>query len=148
MRPREFTRQNISIFQSWRRLENQFEAIAAIIFVRVARHAGNTAATTPITKAPTKIMSVLAIGNVNALKPESLSDTTITMPVKMPSTTPVIAPNSDVMTLSQRTIVRTCERVIPTLRNRPISRRRSKTDNNSVMMMPTIAMITDKNNKP
>jgi len=115
------------------------------MFVRVARHAGNTAASTPIINDPIKIKMVLVIGRVKPLMPDSLSEMTITTPVTMPKTTPVTAPNSDVMTLSQRTMVRTCERVMPTARSKPISCLRSKTESNSVMMMPTIAITTDKN---
>jgi hypothetical protein len=66
----------------------------------------------------------------------------------MPSTTPVTAPSSDVMTLSQRTVDRTCERVMPTARKRPISRRRSNTDNSNVMMMPTTAMMIESPSNP
>ena len=56
---------------------------------------------------------------------------------------PCTVPRAAVITDSQRTLDRTCDRVIPTARTRPSSRRRSNTLSTSVMTMPTAAMITD-----
>ena len=60
----------------------------------------------------------------------------------MPSTAPAPAPISEMTTDSQRTIARTCARVMPTARSRPSSRVRSKTDSARVLTMPSRAMTT------
>ena len=53
---------------------------------------------------------------------------------------PPTAPNRAMTTDSHRTIDRTCARVSPTARSRPISRVRSWIDSDSVLAMPMRAM--------
>ena len=55
---------------------------------------------------------------------------------------PVTAPISAVMTLSWRTIRRTCRRVMPTARSVPSSRVRSNVASTSVLTMPNSDTIT------
>ena len=52
------------------------------------------------------------------------------------------APISAVMTLSWRTIRRTCRRVIPTARSVPSSRVRSNVESTSVLTIPNRLTIT------
>ena len=59
-----------------------------------------------------------------------------------PSVTPVKAPKKLITIDSQRIIVRTCLRSIPTARSIPISRVRSMIDSARVLITPKIAMIT------
>ena len=61
----------------------------------------------------------------------------------MPSGSPSAAPISAVITLSCRTIRRTCRRVIPTARSIPSSRVRSKTESTSVLTIPKRLTITE-----
>ena len=52
------------------------------------------------------------------------------------------APKKLITIDSHRIIERICLRRVPTARSRPISRVRSSTDRASVLMTPTMAMIT------
>ena len=61
-------------------------------------------------------------------------------PRAVPTTTPMMAPNRDRMTDSERIIDRTWRRRIPTARSRPISWVRSNTESISVFTMPMRAM--------
>ena len=61
----------------------------------------------------------------------------------MPSTMPIAAPISAVMTLSCRIIRRTWRRVIPMARSMPISRVRSNTVSTSVLTMPNRLTMTE-----
>ena len=58
----------------------------------------------------------------------------------MPMTRPMTAPNRAMITASDRIIVRTCRRFIPTARSRPSSRVRSNTDSIRVLTIPIRAM--------
>ena len=57
-----------------------------------------------------------------------------------PTTMPCTAPSSAVITDSQRTEARICDRYAPTARNSPSSRVRSYTDRLNVLAMPNTAM--------
>jgi hypothetical protein len=70
------------------------------------------------------------------------SDDASAMPTPVPITMPTTAPNSAMITDSDRIIARTWRRFIPTARSRPISRVRSNTDSISVLTMPISATIT------
>ena len=63
-------------------------------------------------------------------------------PSAIPSGSPSAAPISDVITLSWRTILRACRRVIPTARSIPSSRVRSNTVRTSVFTIPNRAITT------
>ena len=52
------------------------------------------------------------------------------------------------ITDSQRTVDRTCARLIPTARSSPISRVRSCIDSASVFAMPMTAMTIARNSNP
>ncbi len=69
-------------------------------------------------------------------------------PKIVPSTTPMTAPTSEIVTASRRTMERNCERARPTARSRPISRVRSMTDSASVLMMPSTAMTMARPSRP
>ena len=56
--------------------------------------------------------------------------------------TPMTAPNRAMITASDRIIVRTWRRFIPTARSRPISWVRSNTDSIRVLTIPIRAMTT------
>ena len=60
----------------------------------------------------------------------------------MPTTMPMMAPKMARITASDRIMVRTWRRRMPTARSRPISRVRSNTESMSVFTIPMSAMIT------
>jgi len=56
------------------------------------------------------------------------------------SSKPSAVPNKAMINDSQRTVARTCARVMPIARSKPISRVRSWTDRANVLAMPSTAM--------
>ena len=66
-----------------------------------------------------------------------------TNPIASPTTSPSTAPRTVIVTDSHRIIRRTCRRVAPTARTRPISRVRSATDSASVLTTPRTAITID-----
>ena len=61
-------------------------------------------------------------------------------PKPRPTAVPSVVPSSAISTDSQRTVERTCARLIPTARSNPNSRVRSNTDSASVFAMPNSAI--------
>ena len=64
----------------------------------------------------------------------------IATPKPTPISVPSVVPSSAISTDSHRTVERTCDRLMPTARNRPNSRVRSNTDSASVLAMPNSAI--------
>src|SRR5439155_10593039 len=110
-------------------------------FRRLARRAGATAATTPTIIATIANATRFRHGGWNSTSNCESARVTSTAR-KTPSGSPSAAPISAVMTLSCRTIRATWLRVIPTARNIPSSRVRSKTLSTSVFTIPNRLTIT------
>ena len=92
------------------------------------------ATTTTTTSEPT--------GTEKMVRPKLPSAVTNAQLTNRPMPRPMKVPRIDISTASQRTVERSCDRLMPTARNRPSSRVRSWMDNASVLAIPIIAMIT------
>ncbi len=77
-----------------------------------------------------------------SVMPCCLRDAEKAVPSAVPTRMPMMAPNTDRMTDSDRIIDRTCRRFIPTARRSPISWVRSKTESMSVFTIPIRAITT------
>ena len=107
-----------------------------------ARRAGQLAAIRPSRAASTRKITRLDAGTTVSVMPCCFSDETSAMPMPVPMTIPMMAPKMARMTASDRIIVRTWRRFMPTARSRPISRVRSNTESMSVFTIPISAMST------
>ena len=81
-------------------------------------------------------------GTTNPSKPWSARACTMAQPKNSPMTRPSAVPSRAMITDSHRTVDRSWRRVMPTARNSPSSRVRSKIDRASVLAMPMRAMTT------
>ncbi len=77
-----------------------------------------------------------------SVMPWFFSEETSAMPMPVPMMIPMMAPKIARITASDRIMVRTWRRRMPTARSRPISRVRSKTESMSVFTIPIAAMST------
>ncbi|HYB46060.1 MAG TPA: hypothetical protein VED20_01700 [Streptosporangiaceae bacterium] len=107
-----------------------------------ARRAGQLAATSPSSAAISRKISRLETGTTVSVMPCCFSEETSAMPMPVPMMIPMMAPNTARITASDRIMIRTWRRRMPTARSRPISRVRSNTDSMSVFTIPISAMIT------
>src|SRR4051794_23982939 len=111
-------------------------------FRRPARRAGMTAAPIPATIATIVNTIRPLIGRLNPISALFRARIAIAA-TATPRGRPSAAPISAVMTLSWRTMRRTWRLVVPTARNMPISRVRSKTASASALIIPNRLTITD-----
>ena len=107
-----------------------------------ARRAGRSAASTPAIADSTVMTSNRTGAGSKALKPWSRRLAIMAPATTRPISSPSTVPSTAMITDSQRIIERTWERTMPTARNSPTSRVRSKIDSASVLAMPNRAMNT------
>ena len=116
--------------------------MAASTSSRAARRAGQLAETSPSRAASTRKITRLDAGTTVSVMPCCFSEDTSATPIPVPTMIPMMAPKIARMTASDRIIVRTWRRFMPTARSRPISRVRSNTESMRVLTMPMSAMST------
>jgi hypothetical protein len=116
--------------------------MAASTSSRAARRAGQLAAISPARAASRRNSTRLDAGTTVSVMPCCLSDETSAMPIPVPMMIPIMAPKMARITASDRIMVRTWRRFMPTARRRPISRVRSNTESMRVFTMPMSAMST------
>jgi hypothetical protein len=109
-------------------------------FSLAARRLGRIAAATPATPARTITMNRVRYGTLNTVSPWFFCARTSAQPKNTPTTRPRTVPCRAMITDSQRIVLRSWRRVIPTARITPSSRVRSKIDSASVLPMPIRAM--------
>jgi hypothetical protein len=109
-------------------------------FSLAARRLGRIAAATPASPARTITMTSVRNGRLNTLSPWFRCARTSAQPKNTPTTRPRTVPCRAMITDSQRIVLRSWRRVMPTARITPSSRVRSKIDSASVLPMPIRAM--------
>jgi hypothetical protein len=114
--------------------------MARSTFSLAARRLGRMAAATPASPARTIMMIRVRYGRLNTEMPWFFWARTSAQPKNTPTSRPRSVPCRATITDSQRIVLRSWRRVIPTARITPSSRVRSKMDRASVLPMPISAM--------
>jgi len=113
--------------------------MARSTFSLAARRLGRIAAT-PASAASMTTMTRVRNGTLKVVMPRLFWARTSAQPKNTPIAKPRTVPCKATITDSQRIVLRSWQRVIPTARITPSSRVRSKIDRASVLPMPSSAM--------